>query len=297
MDTEVLRWFQQVADGVTVTELSQVEGLSQPGVSRALGRLEDEVGTPLLYRSGRRLRLTRAGSVFRRHVDTVLHELDDGIAALAQAVDPETGTVTLGFPLTIGTWLVPALLRGFHAAHPGIGFELRQRRDEQLAVTSADDRAELEISTLRPVSPQWNWRRLLVEPLCVAVEQRHPLAERASVRLAELGGDRFIVLRPSSHLRVISDQLLADAGVRPSIAFEGPDVPTVYGLVAAGLGVAIVPAPHGRAQADDRVRCLAIEDDGASREVGLVWSAVQTLLPSAELFRGHIVEVARVRAR
>src|SRR5262249_15505389 len=100
MDTEVLRWFQQVADGVTVTELSAVEGLTQPGIPRALSRLEAEVGTPLFQRAGRRLRLTRAGAQFRRHVDALLHELDDGLAAVEQAIDPDTGTVSLGFPLT-----------------------------------------------------------------------------------------------------------------------------------------------------------------------------------------------------
>ncbi len=64
MDTDVLRWFQQVADGVTVTEVSELDGVTQSGVSRALARLESEVGTPLLRRSGRTLRLTRAGEVF-----------------------------------------------------------------------------------------------------------------------------------------------------------------------------------------------------------------------------------------
>ena len=91
MDTDALRWFQQVADGVTVTEVSEVDGVSQPGVSRALARLEREVGTPLLRRSGRVLRMTQAGSAFKRHVDALLHQLDDGLAAVSQLVDPETG--------------------------------------------------------------------------------------------------------------------------------------------------------------------------------------------------------------
>ena len=72
---DALRWFQQVADGVTVTEVSQIEGVSQPGVSRALARLDAELGTPLLHRSGRTLRMTYAGSAFKRHVDALLHHL------------------------------------------------------------------------------------------------------------------------------------------------------------------------------------------------------------------------------
>ena len=110
MDTDALRWFQQVADGVTVTEVSELEGVSQPGVSRALGRLEAEVGTPLLRRSGRTLRMTHAGSAFKRHVDSLLHQLDDGLAAVSQIIEPETGTVSLAFQVSLGSWLVPDLL-------------------------------------------------------------------------------------------------------------------------------------------------------------------------------------------
>src|ERR1700753_2611603 len=111
MDTEVLRWFQQVADGATVTEVSEVDMVTQSGVSRALARLEAQVGTPLLERSGRTLRLTRTGEVFKPHVDRLLEELRDGLDAVAQFVSPETGTVAVAFQQSLGSWLVPGLLR------------------------------------------------------------------------------------------------------------------------------------------------------------------------------------------
>src|SRR6266851_8311888 len=120
METDSLRWFQQVADGVTVTEVSDLAAVTQPGVSRALARLEAEVGTPLLRRSGRILRMTHAGVVFKRHVDALLHQLDDGIAAVSQLIEPDTGTVALAFQQPLGTWLVPDFVRGFRAAHPGV---------------------------------------------------------------------------------------------------------------------------------------------------------------------------------
>ena len=102
MDTDALRWFQHVTDGVTVTEVADIYRVSQPGVSRALARLEDELGTPLLRKTGRLLRPTHAGTVFKRHVDSVLHALDDGVAAVNELVDPETGTVAVAFQLSLG---------------------------------------------------------------------------------------------------------------------------------------------------------------------------------------------------
>src|SRR5467141_3885081 len=130
VDTDALRWLQQVADGTTVTEVSDTEGVTQSGVSRALARLEAQVGTPLLRRHGRTLRLTQAGAVFKRHVDAMLHQLDDGIAAVSQLIEPDTGTVALAFQQSLGTWLVPDLVRSFRAAHPGVRFQLTQSRDE-----------------------------------------------------------------------------------------------------------------------------------------------------------------------
>src|SRR5579863_495089 len=130
MDTDALRWFQQVADGTTVTEVSELVGVTQSGVSRALARLEAEIGTPLLRRSGRTLRMTHAGAVFKPHLDAMLHQLDDGIAAVSELVDPDTGTVVLAFQQSLGTWLVPDLVRSFRTARPRVRFRLSQVRDE-----------------------------------------------------------------------------------------------------------------------------------------------------------------------
>ena len=147
MDTDVLRWFKQVAEGSTVTEVSELEAVTQSGISRALGRLDEEVGTPLLRRSGRRLRLTRAGEVFKPYVDVVLHQLDAGLAAVGHYVSPETGTVRITFQQSLGTWLVPDLVRTFRAAHSAVEFHLTQVSDEPAAGPLDDGEADLEIST------------------------------------------------------------------------------------------------------------------------------------------------------
>src|ERR1700748_2157396 len=128
MDTDALRWFQQVADGTTVTEVSELEEVTQSGVSRALARLEDEVGTPLLQRSGRILRMTHAGSVFKHHVDAMMHQLDDGIAAVSQLLEPESGA--RAFQHWLGACLRPSLVGSCRGAHPRVRFELTQVRDE-----------------------------------------------------------------------------------------------------------------------------------------------------------------------
>ena len=294
MDTETLRWFQQVADGVTVTEISDLSAVTQPGVSRALQRLEAQVGTPLLRRSGRTLHMTQAGSVFKRHVDALLHQLDDGIAAVNQLIEPDTGTVALAFQQSLGTWLVPDLVRSFRAAHPGVRFRLTQVRDELHAPALDGGEADLEIGTLRRHDPALRVRQLAMEPLRLALPRDHELAGHGRIHLAEVSEEPFVSLQPASALRKLADELCAEAGFAPSVVFEGDDLSTVRGFVAAGLGVAIIPAPRAGSPeaASGPVLYREIPDPAAAREICLTWSAERRLLPAAELFRGHVIRRA-----
>lgn len=293
MDTDALRWFQLVADGYTVTEVSEVFGVSQPGVSRALARLEQEVGTPLLRRSGRVLRMTHAGTAFKRHVDSLVNDLDDGLAAVSELVDPEAGVVTLAFPLSLGSWLVPGLIRAFRRDHPRVRVVLQRTavgesgRVSPLLATRA---ADLELTTHRVTGPDVEWRRILVEPLVLAVATSHPLAGRDAVELAEVAREPFVVRRAPSGMRVQTLAMCAAAGFEPDIAFEADDLPTVRGLVAAGLGVAVVPAMGLPAPTTfARTRLLPLTDPDARREVGLAWVAGRPLLPSAGAFRHFVL--------
>ncbi|HUY52767.1 MAG TPA: LysR substrate-binding domain-containing protein [Streptosporangiaceae bacterium] len=294
VDTDALRWFQQVADGTTVTEVSELEAVTQSGVSRALARLEAQVGTPLLRRYGRTLRLTHAGAVFKRHVDAMLHQLDDGIAAVNQLIEPDTGTVALAFQHSLGTWLVPDLVRSFRMAHPNVTFQLTQVRDELHAAALDDGRADLEIGTRRPRDSGMRTRLIAIEPLRLALPRDHRLAGRHGIQLADVAEEPFVTLRPTSALRELGDHLCAQAGFRPAVVFEGADLSTVRGFVAAGLGVAIVPAPRvgSPESAAGPVRYHEILDPGAARELCLTWSAERRLLPSAELFRKHVIRSA-----
>ncbi len=304
MDTDALRWLQQVADGTTVTEVSETEPVTQSGVSRALARLEEQIGTPLLRRSGRTLRMTHAGAVFKPHLDALLHHLDDGIAAVSQLVDPDTGTVALAFQQSLGTWLVPDLARSFRAAHPHVQFQLTQVRDELRSAPLDGGHADLELGTRRPGRPgttpphepdvALHTRLVAIEPLRLALPREHRLAGQPRVRLADVAADPFIGLRPASALRQRTDDLCEQAGFRPTVIFEGDDLSNVRGFVAAGLGVAVVPAPRAGSpeSAPGPVVYTEIVDPGAIREIFLIWSAERRLLPAADLFRRHVLRRA-----
>jgi LysR family transcriptional activator of glutamate synthase operon len=293
VDTAALRWFQLVADGETVTDVADAYGISQPGLSRALARLEGELGVDLLYKQGRVLRLTQAGATFRRHVDAMLHGLDDGIAALSELTDPETGHVRLGFQPSLGTWLVPTLVRRFAEQHPSVTFALSHIDDARPSMV-VDGEVDLEITSSRPAHADVTWRPLLAQPLALAVPPRHRLAveaEGAEVSLDTARGEPFIALARHWYLRERADALCERAGFTPRVRFELEDLPGVHGFVAAGLGVAIVPRVPSR-EFEPAGPLLSIADPEARRELGVAWSSERRLLPSAAAFLDFVISTA-----
>lgn len=297
MDTDDLRWFQLVADGVTVTEVAEIFGVSQPSVSRALARLEAEVGSPLLEKQGRVLRMTLAGLAFKRYVDQVVNAVDDGLATVNQLVDPERGVVSVGFPLSLGTWLVPTLIRDFEREHPLVQFVLEtttSNEDNRVSPLLLSGQVDLELTTSRAVGPHVLWHPLMTDALYLAVAEGHPLAALDRVDLARCARERWALLRPPSRLRRLTLEMLTAAGVEPDVAFEAEDLATVRGFVGHGLAVSVLPSlgaavgPSGT----DRVVLRPIADPGATRHLGLAWTTRHPLLPSADLFRRFVIDWA-----
>ena len=293
METEVLRWFAQVADGLTVTEVADIDRVSQPGVSRALARLDREMGTPLLQRSGRLLRPTRAGSVFKRHVDAMLHSLDDGYAAINELVDPETGTVTLTFQLSLGTWLVPGLISRFRETHPRVQFGLSESEDVLGSSLLSAGRTDLEFTASRPTDPELHWQPLFSQPLVLAVPRVTTSPVTSEVSLSDAADADFVMLRPSpGHCAPSPTSCALPPGSTPSVAFECDDLAVVRGFRGRRAG-------RGRRTRHRRARrpgaaCTAsssirLTDDGAHRDVGVAWSESRRLLPSAELFKEFVL--------
>jgi DNA-binding transcriptional LysR family regulator len=188
---------------------------------------------------------------------------------------------------------VPGLIRTFRTAHPRVRVVLQRTavgEGGQVSQQLATRRADIELTADRVSGPGVQWRRILVEPLVLAVATTHPLAGRPHVTLSEVAAEPFVLRRAPSGMRTRTLELCAAAGFEPEVAFEADDLPTVRGLVAAGLGVAVVPArglPLPTTFA--RTRMVPVTDAGAHREVGVAWVEGRPLLPSAESFRRFVL--------
>ncbi|MCP2309939.1 MULTISPECIES: LysR family transcriptional regulator [Kitasatospora] len=281
-----LAQFAAVARLEHVTRAAQLLGMEQPTLSRAVARLEAELGVDLLARQGRTVRLTRAGRLLLGSVERALAELERGADAARAEADPAAGRVAFGFLHTMGTDAVPALLRGFRAGHPRVRFQLVQ--DYVAAMLERLRAGELDLCLVSPLpdAPDLTARALDEQRLHLVVPADHRLAGRRRIRLAEVADEPWVAVEEGYGLRVITDGFCAEAGFVPRIAFEGEEAETLRGLVAAGLGVALLPpalVPR------PGVVELEVTAPRTRRAIGLAWVAGRPLTPPVEAFRDFVL--------
>lgn len=257
-------------------------GVPQPSVSRTLARLSEQLGTPVILRHGRGIRLTRAGELLAEAASESLRSLESGCRGVLEETDPERGQVVLGFQHTMGSILVPSLISDFRKRHPHVRFGLVQGARTDMLTRLHEGRMDLCLSSPLPTDDRFDSVALHRQQLMAVLFTDHRSARRDSLRLAELADEDFIATRPGYGLRQIFTELTDRAGFEPRLAFEGEEVDTVRGLVAAGLGVALLPpADTGPAPGTAEIPlCPAVH-----RTIGLVWSTESPLPPAARTFR------------
>ncbi|HKV21424.1 MAG TPA: LysR family transcriptional regulator [Mycobacterium sp.] len=286
MNLEELRWFVVLAETEHVTDAAAELSVSQPTLSRALARFEREAGAPLFDRVNRRLRLNPYGQIMLEHAQRSIAEMRSARDRIAALRDPDTGRVRLAFLHSLASSYVPEQLRRFRESAPAIGFELVQGPAHEITQRVLDGQVDIAITAPRPEAPDFGWRRLYVDQLCLAVPHGHRLAARARLRLSAAKGEPFIALAEQAGLRQLTDQLLAEDDIKPDIVFEATEIPTVEGLVAAGFGVAVIPVP--RDGSVSKTVHVPLSNAGAKREVGIVWDGARELSPPAKRFAAFL---------
>jgi LysR family transcriptional regulator, transcription activator of glutamate synthase operon len=280
-----LALLRAVAEEGNLTRAAATVGLQQPTASRWLAALSAELGTPVVVPDGRGLRLTRAGASLAAAAGRALSELAAGVRQATDEADPERGQVVLAFLSTLGEHRVPGLLRVFRLGHPHVRFTLLQGSHAELLDHVRSGRADLAFTSPLPQAGEFAGVTLEEQQLVVTVPAGHRLAGRVWVRMAELADEAFVGTKEASGLRAVTDELAQAAGFTPTMAFEGEEVDTLRGLVAAGLGVAVLPVaepapPQGVVEIPLRPRAV--------RRIGLTWASDRPMAPAALTFRDFV---------
>lgn len=288
MDLQQLGYFRTVARTQHVTQAAEELGMTQPALSRAIARLEREVGVALFDHHGRSVRLNRYGAAFLRHVERALGTMEEGRREITDMADRDAGIIAFGFAHALGAGVVPDLIARFREQHPRARFQLLQNASH--IILDELQAGEVDLALVSPI-PKTGERiaslALASEELFLAVPHDHRLAQRKTVKLAQLADDTFVCLREGYALRSLTDDFCRQAGFEPKIAFEGEEIATLRGLVSVGLGVAIIPAPASAHETSPPL--LRITDPSCERAIGLLWERERYRPQLAEEFRRHII--------
>ncbi|NDL57635.1 LysR family transcriptional regulator [Phytoactinopolyspora mesophila] len=270
----------------SVTRTAEHIDIPQPTVSRRLASIAEALGAPLTQPAGRGIRLTRVGRILTEAAAQALATLEAGARQAREEVEPSSGHVVIGFLHLLGRSLVPGLLRGFRREHPSVRFSLVQGSRQQ--ILERLDGGELDLALVAPLPAEDSALTsfpVTVQELLLSVPDDHRFAARRRIRFTELADEEFVMLEHGYGLRQITDALCSAAGFTPKIAFEGQESDTVRGLVAAGLGVSLLPRfdpgkPAGVAEVP-----LAPK---VTRTVGLAWPRSQWSTPAVRAFREYV---------
>jgi DNA-binding transcriptional LysR family regulator len=247
MELRHLRYFIAVAEELHFGRAALQLGISQPPLSQQIQALEQELGARLFERTNRRVELSEAGRLFLEEARLVMAQVDKAADVARRAQLGELGEMKIGFTSSAPfNSSLPKAIYAFRQAFPAVHLNLKEMSSKSVADALLDE--TIEIGLMRPLAlpDSLSVVELLREPLVAVLSVAHPLAqaEQRGIELKELANEPFVFF-PRSYGSGLYAQFLSlarQAGFSPHIAQEAGEAMTIIGLVAAGLGVSVLPA-------------------------------------------------------
>jgi LysR family transcriptional regulator, cys regulon transcriptional activator len=278
MNLHQFRFVQEaVRRNLNLTETARVLHTSQPGVSKAIIELEEELGVEIFARHGKRLkRVTEPGQHVLQSIELIMREVGNLKRIGEQYSAQDSGTLSIATTHTQARYVLPQPVARLREAFPKVNVSLHQGSPDQVARMLIDEVAEIGIATESLAQydelvtlPCYEWQHMLVMPA------DHPLARQKNITLEELAGQPLITYHPSFTGRTKIDEAFAAKRLHPRIALEAIDSDVIKTYVRLGLGVGIVAE-------------MALRDDGTNSDL--------VTLPAGQLFGMNVARVAFKRS-
>jgi DNA-binding transcriptional LysR family regulator len=310
-----LRILKEVAHRGSFSAAAEALSYTQSAVSQQIAALETETGMTLLERHPRGVSLTAAGQTLVGHAESVLSDLEAAEAALAAIAGLRGGRLRMASFPTAGATLMPLAIATFRARYPDVALTLAEGEPEEIAPRLQAGELDLALlfefddptpgtresarETSSPSSPspssavgkELTRVQLLEDPLYLALPREHRLAERRRLRLEDLRGEAWVQTSQSSPCAQHVVRCCYAAGFEPDVSFQSDDYQTVQGLVAAGVGVALIPE-LALSVVRDYIVIRALSPRPPARRVIAATAAGARLLPAAPAMLSVLEEVA-----
>lgn len=241
MELHQLRYACAIAETGSFSRAAERCQIAQPSLSQQVLKLEEELGAKLFDRLGRGVRLTESGRAFLLHARAVLEHVDLARASVAANDSVIRGSVTIGAIPTVAPYLIPRYAADFTKRYPDARLRIVEETTPVLIEGLRDLSIDFALLALPVRHKDLDLQPIRTEPLLAALPKNHPLASSDSLTLAELRGESFVLLRDGHCFRDLSLSICRSANVNPNIAFESGQFSSILGMVAAGIGLSLVP--------------------------------------------------------
>jgi DNA-binding transcriptional LysR family regulator len=299
LNSNRLNVFREVVDRGSFSGAADALSYSQSAVSQAIATLEGELGVALIERSRGGVRPTAAGAALAGHVGGILAHIETAEAEIAAIAAGRGGRLrTASFP-TAGATLMPQAIAAFRASHPGVEVSLAEGEPEEIAPRLRAGEFDLVLlfefeGAGERLGTGMKRFELLEDPLHLALRGDHPLASRKKLALEDLREDSWVQTSASSPCARHVVRSCNAAGFEPRVSFESDDYQTVQGLVAAGVGVALIPQlALSTIRPDIQVR--ALHPSSPVRKVFAATPRAAAVTPAVATMLDVLREVSRVR--
>jgi len=290
-----LRILREVAYRGTLSGAAAELAYTQSAVSQQIAALESEVGLTLLERHPRGVSLTAAGQTLVGHADGILARLESAEEALDAIKGLRGGRLRMASFPSAGATLMPRAIAVFRAEHPGVELSLAEGEPEEIAPRLRESELDLallfEFEGERVVEGRMTRVELLEDPMFLALPRAHRLATRRTLRLEDLSREAWVQTSRQSPCARHVVRCCHAAGFEPNVAFESDDYLTVQGLVAAGVGVALIPAMALSTVRED-IAVRSLSPAPPVRSVIAAAPAGARLVPAAMSILGILEELA-----
>jgi DNA-binding transcriptional LysR family regulator len=284
MDFDQLRTFLEVAKQGSFSRAGQKVFRSQSAVSAQIRQIESEYGERLLDRSGKTVRITPAGEVFREYAQRMLSLRDESLRAVADHGNDPRGVLALGANEATCLYVLPNVFAEYLRLYPSVQVSIYRNFSHKILERLDSGAIDVGIVTLPVKMPMLKLRTIFRDRLVLMVSADNPLAQHDKVPISMVV-EQPLILPRTGFTRRIMDKLFRPYRDKLHVRMELPSIGMIKSFVAAGLGVSLISESFARDEVQSgKVKLIALKDNELSRELGLAYRRNRSLPRAAEVF-------------
>ncbi|AIQ65983.1 HTH-type transcriptional regulator GltC [compost metagenome] len=271
MDIRQLQYFVEAARLGSFSKAAKALYITQPTVSKMIRQIEEELGADLFYREGKSVKLTDAGEILLAKAQNIVESFHSLSSELDSLRKLKKGHVRIGLPPMVGANFFPAVIGQFHRKYPKVTIRLYEDGAKKVENDVENGILDIGMAVLPVDETKFHVFTFAEERLELLVPAGHRLEGRKSVSLAELKEEEFVLFQEdfALHDRVID--ACVKAGFQPRVVYESSQWDLIAQMVAAGLGIGLLPQTICRDMDRSRISILAMTDPVIPWQLGMIW--------------------------